>query len=205
MSDPSGARSANVEAKRYLKEVGTRVEGLEKGLNFLAGNGILGEGEKKRREEMVETLKNERANLTRMAEAGVRANASSAFASTSSTPTNGSINTTSMPGGSSSLFASHPSSGRVFGSPKPNNIPQETSETRPLDDRGLLQLQQTQMTNQDTQLGELSKLLQTQRKMGELIGGEIGRQNEELEEIDREVGRVGGKLGRAKREMNKLG
>jgi regulator of vacuolar morphogenesis len=195
MSDPSGARSANVEAKKLLKEVGSRADGLEKALPSLGSN--LGEGEKRRREELLEGIKTEQGNLSRMAEAGVRA---SGFGRSSPAPASSQAQST-MPGGSS-LFAPAAPQGRVFGA---SPVPQETAVTRPLDDRGLLQLQQTQMSTQDTQLGELSKLLQKQRKMGEEIGQEIGEQNELLDDVDREVGRVGGKMARAKRDMNKLG
>jgi regulator of vacuolar morphogenesis len=92
--------------------------------------------------------------------------------------------------------------GRVFGRRSP---PKETTETRPLDDRGLVQLQHTRMADQDTQLGTLSGLLQKQRHMGEEIASEIGVQNEMLEQLDNDVSRVGAKMGRAKRQMNRLG
>jgi len=69
---------------------------------------------------------------------------------------------------------------------------------------GLVQVQQTQMGNQDEELQQLSKLLQRQRVMGEQIHQEIGQQNEILDEVDSEVGRVGNKLGKAKRQMNRL-
>ena len=193
MGDPAGSRGASVTAKKLLRDVGDRVDGLERGLKEVMGG--LGDGEKKRREEMVQGLRAERANLQRMAEAGVRTTFNR-DASTTST-------NTSTPGGSSLLFgANPPSTGRVFGKKAP---PQETAETRPLDDRGLLQLQQTKMQGQDQQLEELSKLLQRQKGMGEEIHREIGDQTEMLEDIDGEVGRVGGKMARSKRQMNKLG
>jgi regulator of vacuolar morphogenesis len=81
--------------------------------------------------------------------------------------------------------------------------PQETAETRPLDDRGLVQLQQQQMDTQDSQLEGLSAILRRQRRLGEEIGREIGEQNELLDDLGTNVDRVGGKLGRAKREMNR--
>jgi regulator of vacuolar morphogenesis len=90
-------------------------------------------------------------------------------------------------------------SGRVFGKKA-----EETDETRPLDDGGLLQLQQAKMDNQDGQLEQLSQILRRQRGMGEEIHREIGEQTEMLEDIDNEVGKVGSKMARAKRQMNKL-
>lgn len=198
-----------MEAKRFLKELGVRLDGLEKGLGRLTG---LGDGEKRRREEMIEGLKVEKGNLTRMAEAGVRASgfgsATSGSAGTDSGiggggSGGGGVMGGTMPGGSSSLFgSSHAQPGRVFGKAA---VSQETSETRPLDDRGLLQLQQTKVSHQDEQLGELSKVLQRQRKMGEEIHQEIGEQNEMLEDLEGQVDKTGGKLARAKRTMNRLG
>ncbi|OCF40080.1 hypothetical protein I317_06093 [Kwoniella heveanensis CBS 569] len=228
MGDSVGSRSASVEAKRTLKDIDVRINVLE---SELAGLN-LGEGEKKRREEMVDSLKVERSGLGRMAEAGVRTNlglgpssagfnrsqgpsSSSGFSSTASSAfappqgghssAGGSMN--SIPGGWGSGPNSAIQSGRVFGSSTAarNQPPEETAETRPLDDRGLLQLQATKMTDQDDQLRELSKVLLRQKKMGEDIHGELAEQNDLLDEIESGVDKTGRKLGKAKRELNKLG
>ena len=82
--------------------------------------------------------------------------------------------------------------------------PKETAQTRPLDDRGLVQLQVSQMARQDEQLGALSGMLRTQRKMGEDIAAEVALQNEMLEGLDADISRVGGKMTRAKRDLNRL-
>jgi regulator of vacuolar morphogenesis len=191
MADASGSRSSGIEAKRLLKEASSRLDGLEGALGSLK----VGDGEKRRREEVVDNLKVERENLRRMIDAGVRTNRDP---STTSTLSNASHQT--MPGGLFAGMPSQPQPGRVFG-----RKVEETAETRPLEDRQLLQLQQSKMENQDQQLGELSKVLLRQRKMGEEIHQEIGEQTDMLEDIDQEVGKVGGKLQRAKRDMNKLG
>ncbi|KAI9635919.1 uncharacterized protein MKK02DRAFT_36914 [Dioszegia hungarica] len=200
MSDAVGSRQAGVEAKRLLRDLGPRVDRLEKELGGLKGG--LGEGEKRRREEMVENLRAERGSLTRMAEAGVRAGGGGSGFSRAS---GGGGDSGSPTPASSALFGSHAHApaapGRVFGQKAP---PQETEETRPLDDGGVLQLQQSKMGEQDQALGELSKLLQRQRKMGEEIYQEIGEQNEMLDDLDTSVDKTGGKLGKAKREMNRL-
>ena len=192
MGDAGGSRGASVEAKKLLREVGDRVEALEQALNTISAG--LGEGEKRRREELVESVRAERGNLQRMAEAGVR---TSGFTRDTGTSTSAAQPTSTMPG----TFPP-PSTGRVFGSRPP---PQETAETRPLDDQGLVQLQQTQVEAQDEQLRELSKLLNRQRTMGEEIYREVGEQNDMLDDVDGEIGKVGNKLGRAKRQMNRLG
>ena len=194
MGDPIGSRQAGVNSKRLIREAGEKIDSLSRGLDTIINN--LGEGEKKRRLEMVDALKNEREDLSRMAEAGVRTNREAVSAPGSNRP----IGVGIMPGGTSSLWGNGSvSSGRVFG-----KKPEETEETRPLDDRQLLQLQQGKMDGQDEQLKELSKILQRQRGMGEEIHREIGEQTEILEEIEHGVDKVGGKMARAKRDMNKL-
>ncbi|ODO02028.1 hypothetical protein L198_02759 [Cryptococcus wingfieldii CBS 7118] len=195
MSNASGSRSAAVEAKRHLKEVDAKLDVLEKGLKSLQG---LGEGEARRREEMVEGLKVERQTLGRMAEAGVRTAAPPGGASLGGAR-DGSSNPWAPAG--QTIPGALPS-GRVFGSKAP---PQETEQTRPLDDRQLLQYQNSNMEQQDEQLRGLSRLLQTQRRMGEEIHVEIESQNELLEGIEQGVDRTGKKVGKAKREMNRLG
>ena len=203
MADAAGSRTAGVEAKRTLRDVGPRIEALDKALGTVGMKG-LGEGERRRREEMVEGMRSERDGLVRMAEAGVRTGsaltAAGAGGSGRGSPAHApSGSSHAMPGAFGSTSSA--SKGRFFGTPPP---PEETAETRPLDDRQLLQLQQTKMEGQDQALGELSKLLQTQRKMGEEIHQEISEQNEMLDDLQSGVDRTEGRLGRAKRQLNKL-
>ncbi|WWC85762.1 uncharacterized protein L201_000628 [Kwoniella dendrophila CBS 6074] len=220
MGDSSGSRSSSIESKKILKEISFRIDQLENALENNLSK-ILGQGEKKRRQELIDQLKIEKQTLTKMSEIGIRTNFSANAESTSSSITNsgfsklsssengslfssnsnnGSLN--SIPGG----YSQHqqPNVGRVFGAKSPIP-PQETSETRPLEDRGLLQLQSIKMNDQDEQLKGLSKLLQKQKKMGQEINQEINEQNELLDEIESGVDKTGRKLGKAKRELNKLG
>ena len=92
--------------------------------------------------------------------------------------------------------------GRVFGAPPP---PRETEETRPLDSNGLLQLQQAKIEDQDTNLSQLSAILQRQKHLGLAINAEIGQHNELLDQLDRDVDRSVDKLSAAKKQMNRLG
>jgi regulator of vacuolar morphogenesis len=200
MGDAAGSRGASVNAKRLIRDVGDKIDVLARGLDVIAA--AIGDGEKNRRGEMLDALRNERGDLSRMADVGVRTNRDGAGIAPGSTMTSGSG---VMPGASSSLWAPTGSSGlqaapgRVFG-----RRPEETDETRPLDDRGVLQSQQSKISTQDDQLKDLSKILQRQRGMGEEIHREIGEQTDMLEEIEQGVDKVGAKMGRAKRTMNKL-
>lgn len=92
---------------------------------------------------------------------------------------------------------------RVFG--MASKTPQETDVTRPLDDHGVLVLQKTQLEQQDTQLSQLTSILQRQRHLGEAINAELVTQNEMLDNLDQEVDLVGTKLSSAKKQLNRLG
>ena len=91
---------------------------------------------------------------------------------------------------------------RIFGA---HAQPRETEQTRPLDNHGLLQLQQTQMERQDSQLTQLTTILLRQKQLGLAINQEISEQNELLDDLTGEVDRVGGKLTNAKKQLNRLG
>ena len=196
MGDAGASRSAGIEAKRSLKELKVRLESLDKGLEGVEG---LGQGERSRREGLVLGLKDEVGNVDKMAEAGVRVSSNHSASTSmgrSGTPVNENDRKALLGGG-----AARPA-GRVFGAAA-HQAPQETAETRPLDDQGLLQLQQHQMDNQDSQLEQLSSVLQRQLRLGQDIGKEIGEQNDMLDDLSTQVDKTGGKLGRAKRQMNR--
>ncbi|GHJ90344.1 hypothetical protein NliqN6_6746 [Naganishia liquefaciens] len=201
LGDASGSRSAAVEAKRSIKELKVRLQGLENGLPLVEG---LGQGERSRREGMVDSLKDEITNVEKMADAGIRVSApplsaSPAGGSRSTTPLNESARTALL--GPSPA----PPPSRVFGTGAARTAPQETAQTRPLDADGLVMLQKTQMDQQDAQLTQLSAVLQRQMRIGQEIGREVAEQNEMLDHMSSEADRVGGKLGRAKRQLNRLG
>ncbi|KAJ2857303.1 hypothetical protein J3B02_001090 [Coemansia erecta] len=94
-----------------------------------------------------------------------------------------------------------PRSRRIFGN---SNPPQETNETRGLDGRGLLQLQQERMQNQDQIASDLSAILRRQREMGASIGDELDLQNQMLSEFDQNLDQTGNKLAAAKRQTGRF-
>jgi regulator of vacuolar morphogenesis len=176
------SRTAGGEARKALRDAGPRIDTLEQALEMPALQ-ALGDGERRRRSDLVQALRSEHANLLRTAEAGVRR--ATPPSSGASTPMPGGLNSA----GSSGMQQLAP--GRVFGRRSP---PKETAETRPLDDRGLVQLQYA-----------LSSILRKQRAMGQEIHSELAVQNEMLDQLDTDVSRVGTKMARAKRQMNRLG
>lgn len=201
VGDPA-ARQSGMDARKALRDAGPRIRELESSLGELT----LGDGEKRRREDLVASLGAEHSNLLRQAEAGYRAALVSKGRSPSGRGTGRSSPSPSGPGRTSppgrTEFVGRNGGGRVFG--RKASPPKETAQTRPLDDRGLVQLQVSQMARQDEQLGALSGMLRTQRKMGEDIAAEVALQNEMLEGLDADVTRVGAKMTRAKRDLNRL-
>lgn len=201
LGDASGSRSAGVEAKRAIKDLKARLQGLEKGLPLVEG---LGQGERSRREGMVDSLKDEVSNVEKMAEAGIRV--SVPIQTTSANPPGGSRSATPVNASARAALLGPQSEqppSRVFGAGANRTTPQETVQTRPLDADGLVMLQKTQMEEQDAQLTQLSAVLQRQMRIGQEIGREVAEQNEMLDQMSSEADRVGGKLGRAKRQLNR--
>lgn len=194
--DITGAHSTNVQAKKKLATALNRLGTLAKGLQTLAMGG-LSEGEIQRRSDMLARLQDDCEKLSKMM---IAARA----------PARGMTSTIAgnQPAASESdradLLGPPPPKpfARVFGSVAK---PQETDQTRPLDEQGLLQLQQTQVDQQDSQLAVLSSILQRQKHLGVAIGEEIGQQIDLLKDLDADVDRVGGKLSSAKKQLNRLG
>ncbi|PSR72377.1 hypothetical protein PHLCEN_2v11720 [Hermanssonia centrifuga] len=199
--DVSGSHQSNVQAKKKLAAALTRVSVLEEGLQNLGYAGM-SEGELQRRRDMVARLRDDCEKLAKMAT--VARLTSRGLGSTSER------NPASESDRAALFDSPQPKAAngfqrpitRVFGGAAK---PKETEQTRPLDNHGLLQLQQTQVDHQDAQLAQLSTILQRQKHLGLAIGQEISEQNELLDDLTGEVDRVGGKLSNAKKQMNRLG
>ncbi|KAF9432996.1 hypothetical protein BGZ76_010022 [Entomortierella beljakovae] len=124
---------------------------------------------------------------------------------------NYSIAESTFNGGGSSLTPSTANSSRltggggrrVFGR-MVQNLTQETSETRGLDNEGLLMLQQEQMKNQDSHIEQFSSILQRQKHIGLAIGQELDNQIQLLDELDRDVDRTTLKLGIVNKKIGKI-
>lgn len=198
--DITGSHQANVQAKKNLAATLSRVGALEDGLQHLGLAGM-SEGELQRRRDMVARLRDDCEKLAKMVTVarntsrGVGAPAERNPATESDRDA---LLNHSRP--SSTGFARPVT--RVFGG---GSKPKETDQTRPLDNQGLVQLQNSKMDQQDAQLSQLSSILQRQKHLGLAINQEIREQNEMLDDLTNEVDRVGGKLTSAKKQMNRLG
>ena len=186
------SRSASAEAKKCLVQCATKVVILQRGLKDIAE--YVGQGELRRRTDMLNIVKKERDGLESLL-------------------TTISQKGPSLPGDdledqdrSALLGASDRGIlGSVASSAKRVLGPlRETSETRPLDNRGLMQLQMQRMQDQEDSLLEFSKILGRQKQIGIEINEELEIQNEMLRMLDEDVERSDAKIGRADRRLRKI-
>jgi regulator of vacuolar morphogenesis len=198
--DVGGAHGTNVQAKKKLAGVLTRVGVLVSGLDALVVQSGMSEGELQRRTDMVARLQDDCEKLAKMLTVATSSRAGGLGSSPRNQAT-GSSDRAALLGGGEPVVASKPIA-RVFGVPQP---PKETEETRPLDDPGLLQLQQAKMDQQDAQLGQLTTILQRQKQLGTAINNELAQHIELLDGLSNDMERVGGKLTAAKKQLNRLG
>ena len=194
--DISGSHQCNVQAKKKLLAVQTRIDALDDGLKSLAMGGM-SEGELQRRTEMVARTRDDCDKLTKMVTVA-RQTSRGLGATLERNPAPESDRNALLGRG----LATFSKPGRVFGAPPP---PQETEETRPLDSNGLLQLQQAKIDDQDTNLAQLSSILQRQKHLGLAINAEVRQHIEMLDQLDQDVDKFGNKLNSAKKQMNRLG
>ena len=199
--DVGGAHSTNVQAKKKLAGVLTRVGTLVAGLDTLVVQSGMSEGEVQRRTEMVARLQDDCEKLAKMLTVASRQQPSSSPAARNITSASSSDRAALFGSGGQPSVSSKPIA-RVFGVPQP---PKETEETRPLDDHGLLQLQQAKMDQQDAQVSQLTAILQRQKQLGNAINSELAQHIELLDGLHNDTERVGGKLIAAKKQLNRLG
>ena len=195
--DVGAAHGTNVQAKKKLAGVLSRIGALAEGLDALALRGM-SEGELQRRTDMVARVQDDCEKLAKMLTVARHASRGLGSAAERSSPAPDSSDRAAL-FGSASL--SKPIA-RVFGAPQ---APKETEQTRPLDNQGVLQLQQATMEQQDTQLSQLTAILQRQKHLGIAINNELAQHMELLEGLSDDMDRAGGKLAAAKKQLNRLG
>ena len=203
--DVGGAHITNVQAKKKLAGVLTRVGVLVSGLDTLVVQSGMSEGELQRRTDMVARLQDDCEKLAKMLTVASRQQSSSSSSSAARNITTASDRAAlfgSAGGGGGQPTVTSKPIARVFGAPPP---PKETEETRPLDDHGLLQLQQAKMDQQDSQVSQLTAILQRQKHLGTAINNELAQHVELLDGLHNDMERVGGKLTAAKKQLNRLG
>ncbi|CCX34381.1 Phox homologous domain-containing protein [Pyronema domesticum] len=169
------------DAKRLLMKAGGLIAALEQGLNEQGEKEKpLLDGEMRRRRDLVAAAKQDRDALETLA------------TMLSSSKNSAAKNTAA---GGDKPPASRFQGTRVLGAPIP-----ETQATRELDNKGVLQLQEQVLKEQDKGIGELLRIVERQRAMGTAITQELELQVEMLKEMEKDVDRVDKKTRGARRK-----
>lgn len=195
LGNSGSAAEAGAAAKRVLIKAGTLIATLADGLRRMQEASRLGEGELRRRRDMLAQARIEREGLDKLSV--------SMPSSTSATGRGGAIASASAGQASSSdkaaLLRGARPAGRVLGAPLP-----ETDKTRELDNAGVLLLQKQEMQAQDAQIDQLAAIIRRQKEMGLQINEEVERQTEMLDRMDEDESRLQAKLKVANNRLKRL-
>ena len=196
LANSSAAHGSAKDAKQALVDMVQRLGGLAKGLQGLAKNGMT-DGELSRRSDMVQRMQGDVEDLGRKAgnapRVGAGRNGGRRVEEEVEPP---SVARQALLGSSSNKATT-----RVLGAGA--NAP-ETAETRPLDDQGIMQLQQQYMDDQDSKLESLTAALRRQRHLGEMINQELALQEDVLDQLEAGTDKVSGKIKSASKQMKRL-
>jgi hypothetical protein len=141
----------------------------EKSASSWGGSSSIGEGEVRRRKDLLASAKKEKDGLENLHHSMMqKSKLDSAVASVQDKD--------------KLIGSAKPRSGRVLG--------KETDKTRELDNQGVLQLQKDTMASQDQSVEELMKIITRQRELGIAINNELEIQNELLNLADEDVTRL---------------
>ncbi|KAH7135531.1 Phox homologous domain-containing protein [Dendryphion nanum] len=196
---------AGLNAKKGLVRAGALISALNEGLERLSGKGgeewggdKLGDGEVRRRRDMISAARKEKDGLESVL--NTMAVKAAVSGSGSSTPSTSSAAVTNEQ--KAGLFRganTAPSSRRVLGAPA-----KETERTRELDNEGVLQLQKQIMQEQDEDLVDLTQVVRRMKEMGVQINEELVEQNAMLGLLGEDVDRVDGKVRVAKKRIERI-
>ncbi|KAA6407093.1 MAG: hypothetical protein FRX48_09159 [Lasallia pustulata] len=170
----------SAQAKKSLVRAGTMIITLERGLKEEGWD--LGDGEIRRRKDLVGSAKKEKEGLEDLLNAMV---AKSQLDKTVASVAD-----------KTALVGKASKQGRVLG--------KETSRTRELDNQGVLQLQKQLMEEQDLDVEELAKVVRRQRELGVAIQEELAVQKDMLELLDEDVTRVSGKVDVVRKRVDQI-
>ena len=188
-STSQAQHEASAQAKKFLVAAGTMIQTLDSGLESLSsasawGAAKLGDGELRRRRDLLSSAKREKDGLENLLSAMV---AKSAVDKTVAD---------TIDSKAAVLGPSKPATGRVLG--------RESDKTRALDNQGVLLLQKQMMQEQDEDVMVLAQAVARQRELGMQIQEELVVQNEMLGMLDEDVTRVQGKMDVARKRIGKI-
>lgn len=159
----------------------------------------LGEGEIRRRKDLIGTSKKEVESLETSLRSLVVKNAGSMLNGSTAGAAATSNDKEALWRGTSAASGGMHRGGRVLGGPL-----KETDRTRELDNQGVLQLQKQVMQDQEQDVLEIGKAVSRMKEMGIMINEELVVQNQMLDLMDQDVDRVEGKIGVAKKRIGKI-
>ncbi|KAL4906623.1 hypothetical protein BDW74DRAFT_167223 [Aspergillus multicolor] len=206
---PQRQHESSARAKSSLVRAGSLITALEDGLKRIAdggngnghGNGrytsstSLGEGEIRRRKDLLINARKEKDGLEDLLNAmAAKSRVDNAVASIKDKEAL--IGAANGAGGAGDSGRKPAKSGRVLG--------KETERTRELDNQGVLQLQRDTMQQQDMSVEELLKIVRRQKELGIQINEELEVQNEMLRMVDDDATRLQQKLDIGKKRMGKI-
>lgn len=186
---PQKQHESSAQAKSSLVRASAMISTLEDGLKNLSGRGTqfgdssggsgLGEGELRRRKDLLINARKEKDGLENLLHAmATKSRLDQAVASIQDKDALLKVGN----GDTASNGRRSPArSGRVLG--------KETERTRELDNEGVLQLQKQTMQEQDQSVEELMKIIIRQRELGTAIHEELEVQNELLKLADEDTDR----------------
>ncbi|MCJ1254786.1 hypothetical protein MMC24_002602 [Lignoscripta atroalba] len=206
-TSPQAQHESSAHAKKCLVKAGSMIGALEQGLKRQQdewGSEKLGEGEVRRRKDLISSAKKEREGLEGLlnamaAKSRVDATVQDKQALLESSGTglaNGGAPNNHNHNHNQSNNSRRRQGGRVLG--------KETTQTRELDNQGVLQLQKQLMHEQDEDVLVLAKAVRRQRELGVAINEELEVQKVMLEMMDEDVTRVAGKIDVARKRVGKI-
>ena len=195
----------SADAKASLVRAAITIAQLEDGLKSISsaskgddagwgGSKKLGDGEVRRRKDLVGAAKQEVEGLEGLLRSMATRSANTTSASNAGAVASGGDKAALWKGTS----AARPG-GRVLGGPL-----KETERTRELDNGGVLQLQQQIMEDQDEDVLSLGKTVSKLKDMGIMINEELTIQNEMLGMIENDADRVQGKIDVARKRIGNI-
>lgn len=197
LANSASAHGTAKEARTSLVDLVRRSGQLARSLQGLAREGMT-DGELQRRSAMVQRLQGEIEELGRKAGSAPRIGSGPrGDASDMARNEPPSAARSALLNGAGARAPT-----RVLGAAAAASL--ETPETRPLDNEGVMQLQQQYMDDQDTKLEALTAALRRQRHLGELINQELALQEEVLDQLETGMDRVQGKIKDANKQMKRL-
>ncbi|KAL9629128.1 MAG: hypothetical protein Q9204_005453 [Flavoplaca sp. TL-2023a] len=198
-SSAQAQHECSAEAKKHLIKAGSMITALDSGLKALAndtwGREKLGDGEMRRRRDLVSAAQKEREGLENLGNAMAAKNALDGAIAHA---TKGDKDRLLAANGDENNASRRPvaGKGRVLG--------KETDRTRALDNQGVLQLQQQLMREQDEDVDVLAQAVARQKKIGMEIQEELIVQKDLLGLLDEDVDRVQGKMDVARKRIGMI-